>query len=71
MTRPVISNMAAMCRTLLAAFLVLFSGVSGFPLGQETEQARSCGYEVRFLLICTPIHLSKPVYADLASLLCG
>lgn len=53
MTRHVISNMAGMFRTLFAALLVLFSGVSGFPLGQETEQARRCGYQVRFVLIRT------------------
>lgn len=56
MTRLEISNMAAMFGTLLAACLLLFSGVSGFPLGQETEQARSCGYEVRFVLFYTLIY---------------
>lgn len=55
MTRLEISGMAAMFGTLLAACLLLFSGVSGFPLGQETEQARSCGYEVRFALFYTLI----------------
>lgn len=56
MTRIEDSNMAAMFGTLLAACLLLFSGVSGFPLGQETEQARSCGYEVRFVLFYTLIY---------------
>lgn len=67
MTRRVISNMAAMFGTLLAACLLLFSGVSGFPLGQETQQARSCGYEVRFVPFCTLIYLIQLVYADLVS----
>lgn len=48
MTRALISNMAA----VLGKLLVLFSGISGLPLGHEAKQARSCGYEVSFVRIC-------------------
>lgn len=48
-TRAQLSNMAAVSGTLLASFLVLFSGISGLPLGQEAKRARSCGYEVSFV----------------------
>lgn len=71
MTRIMTSNMAAMFRTANAAFLVLFSCVSGFPLGHETEQLRSCGYEVWFVPICKFMNFFQLVYADLAGLLCG
>lgn len=40
------SNMAAMLQRVAVALLFLFSGVSSFPLGQETKQTRTCGYEV-------------------------
>lgn len=46
LTCGVFSNMAARFRDLVGALLVLLSGVSCFPLGQEAEQRRTCGYEV-------------------------
>lgn len=66
MTHSLISNMAAVSETLLASLLVLFIGVSGFPLDKEAKQSRSCGYEVSFVCICSLSYLLKLVNGALA-----
>lgn len=50
----VFSNMALGVQQLAAAALLfIFSGVLSFPVGQETKDTATCGYEVSYFYTFT------------------